>query len=416
MSDKAVFSAKRVANESTAAWLPDHSVVVVDGLITDVVPTSQLPSDTATTHAIHDLGDVSMLPGLIDVHFHMEFPNGQTKPHESMPDTHEARIMRATDNLRLNLMTGLTTLRDLGSRNETTFPIKQAVDLGAIPGPRLIVAGSPVTITAGHMWSFGSQADSVDDVIRAVRKQVRLGAKVIKMAATGGRGTPTANPRKAQYNVEAITAAVTEAHRSGVPIVAHALGADGVRNSVKAGVDHVIHAKWYHRDPSGGLDYDEAIVEQMAAQGQWADPTIGSARLKLDAELANPQTKPAPIHWAVGADVELEEHLDKYRRMHDAGVRFTAGLDGGDLRKSTACSWAYSELLGWDNWSAIRAATQDNAEAIGLRKEVGALRPGLVADLAAFKGDPASNIRDLSMATSVVQAGNVVKLNGESLL
>ena len=416
MSEKAVFSAERVANEDSSAWLLDHSVITEDGSITGVTPTSQLPSDIGTTHTVHDLGAVSLLPGLIDAHFHMEFGAHGGGADSWMTDPAEVRIMQATDNLRRNLMVGLTTLRDLGSRNETTFPIQKALESGIIPGPRIIVAGSPVTITAGHMWPFGTEADSLSEVVTAVRRQVRLGARVIKMAASGGRGTPTANPRRAQYDAETLKAAVNEAHRSGVPIVAHTLAADGIRNCVEAGIDHVIHAKWYQRDPSGGLDYDQATVDRMAEQGQWADPTIGRALLQLDAEKENPDTKPVPIHWAVGVDVPLEEHLDKYRRMHDSGVRFTAGLDGGDLTQSTACSWAYSELLGWDNWAAIRAATSDNAEAIGISDQVGLIRPGLAADLAAFKGDPAANIRNLGGATSVVQAGRPVKLNGESLI
>ncbi len=415
MSDKAVFSAVRVANEESGAWLPDHSVITENRLITGVTPTSELPSDTGTTHAVHDLGDVSLLPGLIDAHFHMEF-GSHGGAGSWMTDTFEVRIMQATDNLRRNLMAGLTTLRDLGARNETTFPIKDALESGAIPGPRLIVAGSPITITAGHMWPFATEADSVEDVVRAVRRQIRLGARVIKMAASGGRGTPTANPRRAQYDVETLRAAVVEADRAGVPIVAHTLAADGIRNCVEAGINHVIHAKWYHREPSGGLDYDQETVDRMAEQGQWADPTIGRALLQLDAERADPETKPVAMHWAVGVDVPLEEHLDKYRRMHDAGVRFTAGLDGGDLTQATACSWAYHELLGWDTWAAIRSATQDNAEALGIDDQVGRIKPGLVADLAAFEGDPAANIRDLGAPTSVVQAGRPVKLHGESLI
>ena len=415
MSGKAVFSAVRVANDETAGWLPDHSVITEDGVITGVTPTSQLPSDVDATHSVTQLGDVSLLPGLIDAHFHMAFA-GHEAADAWITDSHEMRIMRATDNLRVNLMAGLTTLRDLGARNKTTFPIKQALDSGVIPGPRVIPSGSPITITAGHCWPIGTEADSVDDVVTAVRRQVRLGAGVIKMVASGGRMTATANPRRAQYDAETLRAAVTEAHRSGVPIVAHTLAADGVRNCVEAGVDHVIHAKWYHRDPSGGLDYDQAVVDRMAEQGQWADPTIGSALLGLDAAKNNPDPKPAKIHWAVGVDVPLDEHLDKYRRMHDSGVRFTAGLDGGDLTNSTACAWAYHELLGWETWAAIRAATQDNAEALGLGDQVGRIRPGMVADLAAFGGDPAENIRELKAPTSVVQSGTPVKLHGESLI
>jgi len=416
MSDNAVFSAARVANEDLSAWLPDHSVIVEDGLITGVTPTSQLPSEISSSHTVYDLGDVSLLPGLMDAHFHMEFGAAGDGSHAWSPDASEVNIMHATDNLRRNLMVGLTTLRDLGTRNETAFPVLRALDEGLIPGPRVIAAGAPVTITAGHMWPFGSQADSVDQVVTAVRNQVRLGAKVIKIAASGGRGTPTANPRKAQYSAEILKAAVTEAHRSGVPIVAHTLAADGIRNCVEAGIDHLIHGKWYQRDAGGGLDYDQKVVDKMAEQGQWVDPTIGQALLALDAQKVNPDTSPAKIHWAVGADVPLEQHMENYTRMHDSGVRFTAGLDKGDLTNSTACSWAYVELLGWDNWSAIRSATSDNAEAFGIDDEVGRIRPGLVADLAAFKGDPAGNIRELWGATSVVQAGTPVKLHGETLI
>jgi imidazolonepropionase-like amidohydrolase len=416
MADKAVFSVRRVANEDSTGWLPNHSVITEDGLISGVIPTSELPSETGLTHSVYDLGDVSLLPGLIDAHFHMEFGSHADSWRSLMTDPFEVRIMRATNHLRLNLMAGLTTLRDLGARNEVTFPIKRSLESGVIPGPRIIVAGTPITITAGHGWFIGREADSKDEVVSAVRDQVRLGAQVIKIMASGGRTTPTANPRKAQYEVETLRAAVVEAHRSNVPIVAHTLAADGIRACVEAGIDHVIHAKWYHRDASGGLDYDQAVVDRMAEQGQWADPTIGMALLKLDAEKERPDAAPAPIHWAVGVDVPLEDHLHNYRRMHESGVRFTAGLDGGDLTRSTACSWAYKELLGWSNWAAIRSATQDNAEALGISDEVGIIRPGLVADLAAFQGDPGANIRDLGVATSVVQAGKPVKLNGVSLV
>lgn len=415
-ADKAVFSARRVANEDSTGWLLDHSVVVEDGLISGVISTSELPSEIGTTNSLYDLGDVSLLPGLIDAHFHMEFGSHADSWRSLMTDPLEVRIMRATHHLRLNLMVGLTTLRDLGARNEVTFPIKRALESGVIPGPRIIVAGTPITITAGHGWFIGREADSKDDVVSAVRDQVRLGAQVIKMMASGGRTTPTANPRRAQYDIETLRAAVVEAHRSNVPIVAHTLAADGIRACVEAGIDHVIHAKWYHRAASGGLDYDQTVVDQMADQGQWADPTIGMALLKLDADKKRSNIEPAPMHWAVGVDVPLEDHLANYRRMHESGVRFTAGLDGGDLTRSTACSWAYQELLGWDNWAAIRAATQDNAEALGISNQVGLIRAGLVADMAAFQGDPGANIRDLSVAASVVQAGKPVKLNDKPLI
>ena len=416
MTDKAVFIAARVANEETSGWLPDHAAVSENGRIAGVVPSSRLPSDIATTHTVYDLGDVSLLPGLIDAHFHMDFSGHGDAQHAGMTDRNERRIMRAVDNLRRNLLTGLTTLRDLGARNEVTFPVKDALEDGVIPGPRLLVSGAPITITSGHCWFFGVEADTIDEVIRAARRQVRLGAQVIKVMASGGRMTPTSNPRRTQYEAATLRAVVVEAERAGMQVAAHTLAADGVRNCVTAGVHHVAHAKWYHRDPSGGLDYDPEIVDRMASQGQWADPTIGSALLRADAEKEDPSHEPPAVHWGVGADVPIEDHLDKYRRMHEAGVRFTAGLDGGDLTKTAASAWAYREMLGWDTWAAIRSATADNAEALRVDDQVGRIKPGLVADLAAFKGDPAANIRDMDTAVAVVQAGRPVKLNGKSLV
>ncbi len=417
MAESAVFRAARVANADSTGWLEDHAIVVDDGRIAGVTPGSQLPADVGDGRAVYDLGDVSLLPGLIDAHFHMDF-SGKVPARESLErHDNETRIMTAVDNLRLNLMAGLTTLRDLGARNEVTFSVKHALEAGLIPGPRLIVAGQPITITAGHCWFFANEADTLDQVVKAVRTQVRLGSQVIKVMASGGRLTAISNPRRAQYDVATLRAAVVEAERGGIPIVAHTLAADGVRNCVEAGIHHIIHAKWYHRDPSGGLDYDPQVVEKMAAQGQWADPTIGAALLREDARRAAPDEQPPPpLHWAVGEDVPQEEHLEVLRSMHHAGVRFTTGLDGGDLRKSTACAWAYHEQLGFTTWEAIRSATADTAEALGLGDQVGLLKSGLVADMAAFKGDPAVRIRDLEKPSTVVQAGRPVMLDGITLI
>jgi imidazolonepropionase-like amidohydrolase len=408
-----------VANESVSGWLDDHAVVVEDGLITAVEPATNI-SSAGDSYEVFDLGDVSLLPGLVDAHCHMHCSATHDAQQLALTENDQQLTIRATNNMRKAVLAGTTTIRDLGSRNEVAFAVRQMIEDGHVPGPRLLLAGTPITITAGHCWFFGTEADTADQVRTAIRTQVKLGANVIKMMATGGMFTPTANPRKPQYSVEQLKAAVEEAHRMNVPIVTHTLSAEGVRNVVDAGVDQLIHARWYDADPNKGLDYDPDTVKKMVDQGQGVDPTLGHHLLGQEAK-ARGEIGPMSPHWAVSFKVVPEaEHVETLMNMHDAGVKFTAGLDMGMAYgthdRSAASAWAFVETLGWPNWKAIHAATAGTAEALGLSQEVGGLRAGLVADLAAFDGDPATSIRDMDRAETVVQSGRVLKLNGAVLV
>ena len=414
------FIAARVANAEVSGWLRDHAVLVDDGLISAVTPVSQLPSDIGAKYSVLDLGDVSLLPGLCDAHCHMHCSATPDAQKEALTEKPDKLLMRATDAMRRILMSGTTTVRDIGARNDVSFSVLDGIQTGAIPGPRLICAGTPITITAGHCWFFGTEADTKEEVVHAVRRQVKLGARAIKMMATGGMFTPTANPRMPQYDVDTLRAAVKEAERMNVQIVAHSLSAQGTKNCVEAGIHHVIHARWLDIDPSKKLAFDPRVADQMAENGQWVDPTIGHHLLGEEARAAEEDNVPQKPWSMKQVEITEEEHIATLLGMIEAGVRFTAGLDMGmphsDHAKSGANAWAYHEWLGWDTWRAIRANTADTAEALLVGDQVGRIEPGKIADLAAFRGDPASNIRELVDAATVVQGGNVVKLNGESLV
>ena len=277
--------ADRVSNAEMTGWLFDSAVKIVDGKIRDVLPASSLPSDVEETSEVLQLGDVSLMPGLVDAHCHMHC--SATKDAQALAlaekDDIQRLTMRAVSAMRKAVLAGTTTVRDIGSRNEVAFAIKQAIKDGAIPGPRLLVAGTPITITAGHCWFFGTQADTADDVAKAVRNQVRQGADAIKIMSTGGMFTPTANPRLPQYPAETLAVAVREAARSGITVAAHCLSADGVKNCVEANVHNLIHARWYSQDSSKGLEFDLDTAKRMADQGQWVDPTIGHGMLGHEA-------------------------------------------------------------------------------------------------------------------------------------
>ena len=420
MPKSTAFIAARVANAEVTGWLPDHAVLVDNGLVTAVTPASQLPSDVESKYTIMDLGDVSLLPGLCDAHCHMHCSATADAQREALTETPDRLLIRATNVMRRILMSGTTTVRDIGARNDVSFPVLHGIESGAIPGPRLICTGTPITITAGHCWFFGTEADTTEEVVLAIRRQVKLGARAIKMMATGGMFTPTANPRMPQYDVHTLRAAVNEAERLNVQIVAHTLSAQGTKNCVEAGIHQLIHARWLDRDPTKKLAFDPRVAEQMAQNGQWVDPTIGHHLLGVEARAAEEVSVPTTPWSMQQATITEEEHLETLHGMIDAGVRFTAGLDMGmphaDHAKSGANAWAYHEWLGWDTWRAIRANTADTAEALLVGDQVGRIEPGKIADLAAFRGDPASNIRHLVNAATVVQGGSVVKLHGESLV
>lgn len=408
-TERRVYLAARVANELVDGWLPDHAIVTEGERIAAVTPRGQLPADIAETAEVHDLGDVSLLPGLIDAHTHMHCSATPGAQKLALTEDVPRLTMRAVTAMRRALLAGTTTIRDLGALNEVAFPVREAVHSGAIPGPRMLVAGTPITITAGHCWFFGTEADTTDEVVTAVRTQVRLGADLIKVMATGGMFTPTANPYRAQYSAETLAAAVEEAERVDLPIVAHTLSFDGAQNCVEAGIHHLIHARWFDRE--GQLDYRPDVVQRMVDDGRWVDPTIGHVLLGSLARSGGS---------AVAPGAGMQPHLDLMQRMDEAGVPFTSGLDMGmstaPFDMTAANAWALVEWLGWSPWRALCTATAGTADAMRLGDVVGRIKPGKVADLAAFEGDPAQDIRRLHIAASVVQAGRPVKLDHRSLV
>ena len=417
--ERSVFKARRIANPTVTGWLVEHAVLTEGERIRAVVPQGDLPRDVAATHRIHDLGDVSLLPGLVDVHAHMHCSATPDAYRLVTTETHEALLLRAAANVRAALMSGVTTLRDIGSKNEIAFPIRDAVRRGVVPGPRLILTGTPITTTAGHCWMFGTEADTLEQVVTAVRHQKKLGADCIKMMATGGMFTPTANPRTVQYPVETLRAAVREAERLDMQIVAHTLSAAGVRNCADAGIHHLVHARWFSADPRKGLEYDPEVSSRLAANGQAVDVTFGLHLLGHEAvEAGAPPPKP---HWSVAAaPVSMDEHVEVTRDMRRRGVRFITGLDMGMAHArfdaSSANARAFVRWFDYSPWQALAVSTLESAEAMRLGHEVGAVRPGLVADLMSVAGDPGADIAALVDVVDVVQAGRPVKLGRRALL
>ena len=423
MSTRRLFLATRVAEATLDGWVADGAVLVVDGRIEAVGPRSSLPSDAGETSEVHDLGDVSVLPGFVETHIHMHYPSPVDYREIARPEPVERMLIRATANMRSLLLSGATTARDTGSRDDVALAIRSATRDGLAVGPRLLVAGAPITTTAGHYWFLGAEADTTDEVVRRVRERRKLDVDVVKIVVSGGGYTPTSNPRSQQYGLETVRAAVEEAHRLGLPVLAHSLTAVSNRICAEAGVDTIIHGGvWWTEYPirDRAYDFDPAVADQIAAKGIWVDPTIGEVELHREYHEAG-LDKPEFEHWAL-PDVpsEFEPRLEFMRDMAARGVRFIGGMGMGMPIvgfDSVACSaQVYARLLGFEPWRAIATITVDAAEALGLAGTTGAIRPGLAADLVAVEGDPIEDLSRLRRVRDVVQGGRLVVRDGRALV
>ena len=424
MSTAQLFLAARVARPGLDGWLTDAAVLVRDGLIEGVLDRDDLPSDTATARETHDLGAVSLLPGFVETHIHMHFAAPLDYRDIVRTDPIERLVIRATAAMRQLLLSGATTARDTGSRDDVALAIRSAIRDGVIPGPRLLVSGAPITTTAGHYWFLGGEADTTDDVMRRVRERKKAGVDAVKIMASGGGYTPTSNPRSQQYGAATVRAAVAEAHRLGLPVLAHSLTAASNRICAEAGVDTIIHGGvWWTEHPvrDTAYAYDPAVADLMAARGIWVDPTIGETELHREHHEAGLPDKPEFEHWALpDAPSELEPRLEFMRDMARRGVRFIGGMGMGMpivTFDSVACSaQVYARLLGFDPWRAIASITADAADALGLRGTTGSIAPGLAADLVAVDGDPVSDLGALRRPRHVIVGGRHVVRDGHPLV
>ena len=192
-------------------------------------------------HEIVDLEGRTILPGMIDCHVHLCI-DGSADPIQSLrKDSEQLVTLKAAKNAYLSLSAGVTTLRDLGSLKGITVSLRDAINLGITIGPRIVCCNQAVCITGGQGWEFSRQADGVDEVRQAVREQLRAGANVIKLMSTGGVMTPGIDPGAAQFTYEELRAGVEEAHKAGRKAASHAQGNEGIKNSLRAGIDTIEH-------------------------------------------------------------------------------------------------------------------------------------------------------------------------------
>lgn len=345
----------------------------------------------------------TLLPGLIDGHVHLAFDGGPDPVAALALEDEPTALLRMAGHARTMLDHGITTARDLGDRRFNSVPLRQAIAAGRLPGPRLLIAGPPVTTTGGHCWYLGGEVDGEVEIRRAVRLRVKAGVDWVKVMASGGHMTPGSNPLRAQFSVAELTALVDEARRLEIPVAAHCHSIEGIRTAVAAGVDMLEHCSF---QTARGSQPDPALIAEIAERGIWISPTIVSPR-------------PGRADALGGGDPERAREIAEMmsrrwvwmRQAHEAGCRMIASTDhgipnapheglGGSLR-----SWMVDG--GAPPMTVIRAATSVAAEALGIAGETGAVAPGLVADLVAVPGDPLTDPEALTRVAFVMARGRV---------
>ena len=405
-----ILVAERVWDGTSSRPTERGFVRIEDGTITAVGREADLPDGTA----VRNLGDVTLLPGLINAHVHITFCASQTVLDDYLAEKQagfDTLLARATENLGRAVDVGVTTIRDLGTLNDVVFTAQARVRDGTLRGPDIVAAGEGITSPGGHCHFFGIECQGEDVLRAAVRRQHEAGADLIKVFATGGYLTPNTDPFLPQYTVEELRAVVDEARRLDMPVSAHAHAYEGIRRSVTARVNTIEHCNFETPD---GIAFDERIAEEMAEAGIAAVPTVGASIAKYLKDPTLFEQMPADrrerVRGLIGRIPEVMVHM---ARMREIGVTIIAGTDAGipnrpfDGFPSDIALLADSEPgIGMGTRDALIAATSGCAQTLGLTDR-GRVEPGRRADLLAVRGNPLADIADIQQTEFVMTAGRV---------
>ena len=351
-----------------------------------------------------DLGDLILAPGLIDVHTHLTYEISGDWTTRFVRETEVDAALRGVRNARRTLDAGFTTIRELGAfAGGADVALMHAIERGDIVGPRIVPARQSISITGGHCDTTGfapgvleagpeeGTADGVAEVLRAVRYQIKHGAKVIKICATAGVLSFEGPVGAPQFSMEELRAAVEETHRHGLKIAAHAHGTEGIKMAIRAGIDSIEHGSLLDDEAIQLLlEHDTFLVTNIYPPGVF-DYDALPPKLRAKAEYVFPRRE------------------ESFRRAVEAGVKMAYGTDAGVYEHGlNAQQLAVRVGLGMEPADAIRSATVHAAELLGV-EDRGRIAAGLLADLIAVAGDPVADVRRFEDVRFVMLGGRVHK-------
>lgn len=379
--------------------IPDGAVLVRDDRIAAVGPRAELiaAAGADTTHQHYD--GATLLPGLINTHVHLVFDASMDPVGAYQAAAPETLYPAVAEHARQCLDAGVTTIRDLGDSGDLVFRLRGEITAGTRPGPRILAAGSPLTPPGGHCYFLGGEVDGDAAITAKIRELADAGADVIKVMASGGHMTPGGAPMwGSQFTVEQLRFIVAQAAEVGLPVAAHAHGAQAIADSVAAGVSTVEHCTWMIEGMATAFDDD--VATQMATQRTYAGDTT-------------------PPNWTTLAGMfpmpPGRRFGDRLPWMDSLGVPIIIGTDAGmpgAVFDDFATALTLYAELGFPHERTLEFATVTAAHALGLGDETGRLAPNLAADILVVEGNPLTDITALHKPQLVMAAGRIHRPGG----
>lgn len=385
--------------------LPNQGILIEKDRIKEVGEFATVQAHAAGARVV-DLSSATVMPGLIDAHNHVLGNPKDLSPIADLRMTSAQAALWGTRNLKVFLDHGFTALREACESDPYygQIALRDSVNRGLIPGPRMVVAGSCISVTGGHgdadqlaadqsLPPRPNIADTVDDVARVVRRDIKYGADWIKLMGTGGVMDTLSDFRVQELSQEQMAKAVEVAHRANKKVMVHAHGTEGIKAAVRAGVDSIEH---------GSLLDDEG-AQLMAQKGTWLVPTIDVELRTLE---MGPQFGVEPVMMAKEAQVvKLKRAGFEKALQHHLKIAFGVDDDPDYLDRE------FEALVAWGMKpvEALQAATVNASQLLGLSDQIGSLEPGKFADVVAVSGDPLSEIKAMNNVVFVMKGGEIIK-------
>ena len=414
MSEIIVVNAGGIIANPNAELIENITLVASDGVIKSLGRTEDtlIPDDVTRTY---DFPSSYLMPGLVDTHVHLIMPGDGRPPDQFVQHNNDLDLLLlAQHNAKMALLGGVTTLRDVGSRGQIAFTLRDAIQNCLAIGPRIIASGSPITITGGHCHYLGGEADGVEQVRTKAREILKLGADLVKVMGSGG-GTPRTNPWRASFGVSELQAAVLEAHRHNVHITVHASCAEATKYACEAGVDMIEHAAmWTMSDSGPQHEFDAGLVDDIVQRGIYVGPTLQASYCEiLDLNILKEQRELTLLEKE-RLDYKrrlFDNTMETVRRMKAHGVLLVSGTDAGwDYNSFLGGAYIDLELaseVGMSNREIIEFSTRRAAQSVGLGNQIGALEPGYFADLLVVSGNPVDDISVIQHPEAVFCSGKL---------